>query len=164
MTNDELLSYVAIERVQRSYADIVTRRAWDELSSIMVPDCPITVDTVAQSYEFVGPEQIGNFISSQIERFDFFEFVILNTVIETDVARGVAAGRMYMQEIRHDRDGGVRTDAYGVYHDRFERDAGGAWKMARRFYRSFARTNLELEGGEMTTFPPPSMDLHELMA
>ena len=163
MNTDDLTAYIAIQRLQSSYADIVTRRSWSELANIMVLDCPIIVDTVTTTYEFAGPQQVGTFISGQIERFDFFEFVLLNTVIETDVDRGVAAGRMYMQEIRHDGEQGLRSDAYGVYHDRFERDDAGAWWFAKRFYRSFGRTNPE-PGSDMVTFPPPSMSLADLMA
>ncbi len=160
---DETVAYIALRRVQNRYADIVTRQAWAELQDIMSPTCLITVNTVDRSFTFDGPDAIGEFIRTQIhDRFSFFEFVVLNTVMEIDTERGLAAARMYMQEVRQESSDGTRSDAYGVYHDRFVRDADGKWWMDQRFYRSFARTNPD-DGPDLVVFDPPDTNLVELM-
>lgn len=137
----ETIAYTAIRRLQNRYADIVTRRAWPELHEVMVPDCPITVDLLDRAIELDGPQGIGDFIGGQLEQFDFFEFVILNTVMEIDAPAGTARARMYIQEARQNRSDGHRSDTFGVYHDRFVRDADRRWWFARRRYRSYARTS-----------------------
>lgn len=145
----EALAYLSITRLQAAYADVVTRRAWPELEPLFLPDAPIHVDTVtADVLEFVGPKPFGEFVAGSIERFEFFEFVILNTVI--DVASATSAtGRMYMVELRQDRTSGGWSNAFGVYHDRYVCD-DGHWRFAERSYQSFART------GRYEVFPFPS--------
>jgi SnoaL-like domain len=137
----ETIAYTAIRRLQNRYADVVTRRAWPEFHDIMRPDCRISVDLLDRTIEFDGPQSIGDFIGDQLEQFDFFEFVILNTVMEIDTATGSARARMYIQEARQNRSDGRRSDTFGVYHDRFVRDADRRWWFARRRYRSYARTS-----------------------
>ena len=104
----EALDYLDIRRLQNRYADIVTRRAWPELHDIMRPGCKLELDLGDNQMVFDGPQAIGDFISEQLEVFEFFEFVILNTVIDVDVAAGVAGGRMYMQELRQNVSDGRR--------------------------------------------------------
>ena len=160
----ETVAYTAIRRTQDRYADIVTRRAWSELAEIIRPDCRITVDLLDRAIHFNGPIEIGNFISGQLAQFDFFEFVILNTVMKIDTDVGRAGARMYMQEARQDIATGRRFDTFGVYHDRFERDNKGCWWFARRHYRSYARTNPADHEQEMVVFEIPELDLSELAA
>ncbi len=160
----EMVAYTKLRRLQNRYADIVTRRAWSELHEIMRDDCVITVNLVDDEIHFHGPQEIGDFIGAQLEQFDFFEFVVLNTVMDIDADRGVASARMYMQEARQNIGDGTRSDTFGVYHDRFERDDGGTWWFARRRYQSYARTN----GGEraqgtpdLTVFTLPEIPLDD---
>ncbi|HEV8297074.1 MAG TPA: nuclear transport factor 2 family protein [Acidimicrobiales bacterium] len=146
-TVQETVDYIAIQRVQAAYADAVNRRAWPEFESIFAPDAVVTIDRrVGTTLELNGPRAVGDFIGAAIERFDFFEFVILNVTM-TLQARGdpdVAAGRMYMCELRHERENGQRTTAFGVYHDRYAR-TDGRWRIAHRTYHSIARTGHELD-------------------
>ncbi|GJM39272.1 MAG: hypothetical protein DHS20C19_26390 [Acidimicrobiales bacterium] len=158
----EAAAYTAVRRTQDRYADIVTRRAWPELDGIMRADCVVTVDLVDRAIDFRGPQAIGDFIAGQLEQFDFFEFVILNTVIEIDARAGRAGARMYMQEARQEIATGRRTDTYGVYHDRFERDEDGRWWFARRHYRSYARTNPAEDEADMVVFGLADFDLAAL--
>ena len=158
----EARAYVELRRVQNRYADVVTRRAWGELSDLVRADCPIVVDVRHTQFELTGPVEYGQFIARQIERFDLFHFVILNTVMDIDDEAGTAAARLYMQEIRQNRSDGRRTDAYGVYHDRFERDANGRWWFAKRHYRSFARTAEPRLGSDYDVFDPPAIPLEDL--
>ena len=159
----ETIAYIALHRLQNRYADIVTRRAWNELHEIMRPDCVITINLVDRAIDFNGPQSIGEFIGEQLEQFDFFEFVILNTVMDIDPAAGVARARMYMQEARQNVDDGRRSDTYGVYHDRFDRDPDGRWWFARRRYQSYARTTTDPAADtELTVFTLPEIPLEDL--
>jgi hypothetical protein len=150
---DDTRDYVAITRLQAAYADVVNRRAWAELVELFDAAALIRVDTVtAEAREFAGPEALGEFIGGAIERFDFFEFVILNTVVAVDGGDpSFATGRVFMCEIRRDHASEEFSIAFGVYHDRYRRDGAplGAragergwsrWRFARRDYQSLART------------------------
>lgn len=145
----DALAYLAITRLQNAYADVITRRAWPELVDLFVPDAPVHVDMVTSPpIEIVGPEQLGEFIGTAVERFDFFELVILSVVVDVRSATD-AVGRFYMQELRQDAASGGWSDAYGVYHDRYQHD-GERWRFAERRYQSLARTGRH----EVFPFPP----------
>lgn len=159
----ETASYVELQRLQSRYADIVTRRAFDELTDVVRPDCPIVVDVRHTKFELNGPAQYGGFIARQIERFSLFEFVLLNTVMRIDAERGLAAARVYMQEIRQNVADGRRTDAYGVYHDRLERDDEGRWWFAKRHYRSLARTAEPRVAADFDVFDLPVTALEDIL-
>ena len=77
-------------------------------------------------------------------------------------AAGTAGARMYINEIRQNRSDGRRTDAYGVYHDRFERDGDGGWWFARRHYQSLARTAEPRVGSDYDVFNPTAIPLDEI--
>ena len=160
----EALAYVELHRLESRYADVVTRRAWDELSDVVLPDCPIVVDVRHTKFEFTGPTEYGDFIDRQIQRFSLFEFVLLNMVMQIDAGRGVAAARVYMQEIRQNVSDGRRTDAFGVYHDRLERSDAGLWRFARRHYRSFARTAEPRVETDLDVFELPVIDLADILS
>ncbi len=138
---NQMADFLAIQRLQASYADIVTRRAWDELKQIFLADVTLQVDKRdGTPLVLRSPEAIGDFIRTSIEQFDFFEFVILNSVVDLgspDSRRATA--RMYMAELRHSRDSGRRTNAFGLYRDTFVRQ-GDEWWFEARSYRSAART------------------------
>ena len=130
----------------------MNRRAWDELTELFQVDALVRVDTVtAPIRELAGPAALGAFIGSAIARFDFFEFVVLNTVVSVGVAGDAteATGRVFMCEIRRERDSGRYTVAFGVYHDHY-RCRDGRWWFAGRHYQSLART----DPSEAFPFPP----------
>ena len=82
-TTTESDDYTAITRLQAAYGDVVTRQAWDELIPMFLPDCPVRLDLRRGTViETIGPEAIGALIASSIERFEFFAFTLLNTVVE----------------------------------------------------------------------------------
>ena len=136
--NDDALAYLAITRLQAVYADVVTRRSWPELEPLFLPDAPIHIDTVTRPVmELAGPTAFGDFVRRSIEQFDFFEFVILNTVVRVGHDE-TARGRLYMVELRQHRDTGEWSNAFGVYHDRYASD-DGHWRFAERHYQSLAR-------------------------
>jgi hypothetical protein len=140
-TTQEIVDYIAVRRLQDSYADIVTRRAWSELEEIIRPNAPILLDTRTRPLlNFTGPVEIGDFIRDSIAHFAFFEFAILNAhvMLNHDGNANVAAARMWICEIRCEQANGEWTRAYGIYHDRYERLDGRWWFAARR-YHSLAR-------------------------
>jgi hypothetical protein len=139
---NEMADFIAIQRLQASYADMVTRRQWSELEQVFLPDATVSIDMV-QGTPFVlrTPSGIGEFIGTSIERFEFFEFVILNSVIEFGPAgSGEATARMYMAELRQSREGGRRSTAFGLYRDKYVK-RGDDWLIGERNYRSAARTS-----------------------
>ena len=150
----ETIDYTAICRLQAAYADSVTRRAWSELDELFVPSATIAVDTVTNApIEIVGPQALGAFISGAVERFEFFELVILNTrvTLRHDGDPDTARARQFTCELRQDESNGRWTNAFGVYHDEYTRDEG-RWWFARRRYQSLART------GRAEIFPFPQHD------
>lgn len=142
--------HVAIGHLQSIYADVVNRRAWNELGGIFVDDAEVVIDTVTSApVALTGPEEFGSFVSDAMERFEFLEFVILSSRIELapDGDDDHASARLYMCEIRRDVGTLDWSTAYGVYHDRYVRTPDG-WRFARRDYRSLTRTD-----GEVFPFP-----------
>jgi hypothetical protein len=138
MSPSETEDAVALQRLHAAYADVVSRRAWPELRNLFRSGCVLTLDLVTSpARTFTGAVAIGEFIAASIERFDHFEFTLLNSVFEVDGDR--AAGRMYLAEIRHERASGAWSTAYGLYQDEYER-IDGRWRFADRRYRSLART------------------------
>jgi len=139
--SQETIDYVAVNRLQHAYADIATRRAWDELDEIFVPDIPITVDLRDRDpYAFDDCDAFREFVSAAVDRFEFFEFVILNTRVYLNHGGDpdAAMARMYMSELRQDHAEHNWSVVYGVYHDRFRRIDGQWWFVARD-YSSLAR-------------------------
>jgi SnoaL-like domain len=153
--------HLAITRLQSAYADIVTRRAWSELHDVFLPNCAVQVDRrTADPLVFAGPGEIGAFIGRQIAEFDFFEFVILNSVITLSAGGDpdLATARMYMNELRHHGPTGRFTLVYGLYQDRYRR-RDGRWWFDRRWYSTLARSpeiagGRDLEAFEFPALPP----------
>jgi hypothetical protein len=151
MDPSEAADHVEINALLAAYADVVTRRAWPELGPLFEADAPVRVDTVtAPARELTGPDELGAFIGGAVERFAFFELVVLNARIwladggDGDRARA----RVLINEVRQDHEG-AWSSTYGVYHDELRRGPVG-WRFARRDYQSLART------GQPTPFPFPA--------
>ena len=145
------LDKLAIRELQAAYGDAVTRRAWDELIPMFLPDCPIRLDLRdGRVIDHVGPREIGAFIAGSIERFEFFEFALLNAVVSLE--GDVATGRLYMWELRQDAETHTWSNAYGVYHDEYAR-IDGTWRFASRHYSSLARTAADGDGMDVFTVP-----------
>jgi hypothetical protein len=136
---DDAADYLAITRLQAAYGDAVTRRAWNELVPMFLPDCTVRLDLGnGRLEEHSGPEALGAFIAASVERFECFVFTLLNAVVEID--GDVAHGRLYIQELRQERDNHQWTTAVGLYRDRYRR-MDGRWRFAARDYSSIARTS-----------------------
>src|SRR3954469_15729628 len=135
----EALDLLAIGRLQAAYGDVITRRAWDELVPMFLPDCPVRLDLRGgKVIEHIGPKAIGAFIASSLERFEYFEFALLNAVVDRHDEHE-ASGRVYMWELRQDAGANRWTIAFGLYQDTYRRVDTG-WVFASRHYSSLART------------------------
>ena len=138
---EETMDYVAIVRLQRAYADVVNRRAWADLHQIFTPDATVHLDLVTRPpLHMVGPNAIGEFIGPAIERFDFFEFVVLNAHVELwpDGDPASARARVFMCELRQPTGQTERDDAFGLYRDTYAL-LDDEWRIAARRYRSLGR-------------------------
>lgn len=145
------MAYLGITRLQATYADVVSRRAWAELEPLFLPDAPIHVDTLSRPViELTGATALGEFVADAIERFEFFEFVPLNTVVHVELDE-TARGRLYMVELRQDRDSGEWSNAFGVYHDDYAL-VDSRWCFAERSYQSLAR-KVGADRAEVFAFP-----------
>jgi hypothetical protein len=147
----ETIDYIAIRRLQAAYADAVTRRAWDELDDLFLPTATVTVDTVtSEPIRLTGGGAVGDFIAGAVERFEFFEMVILNSVVDLGSDDPDAAhARQFTCELRQDKSNGRWTNAYGLYRDEYAR-RDGRWWFSGRQYQSIART------GRADIFPFPT--------
>ncbi len=141
---DEMVDHIEIERMWHAYADVINRRAFEELGELFLPDCEVVVDTHrGDPIVTRGPSSFAAFLGPAMERFGFFQFVILSARTWIDSA-DEARGRLYMCELRDGRDSGLRSQAFGVYEDRFRR-VDGRWWIAGRSYRTWARTAVDGE-------------------
>ena len=149
----DTVAHVAIGRLLGHYADVIDRRAFGELDDLFLPDCEITVDARrGDPTVLTGAAGLAAFLGPAMDRFEFFQFVILShrTWIEGD---DEASGRLHLCELRQDRGTGRRSQAFGVYHDRFRR-VDGRWRFAERRYHSLGRTSPD-DDGRLEVFPFP---------
>jgi hypothetical protein len=151
---DETNAFIAIMRLQRAYADISTRRAWDEMPSLATPDAQFVFDTRSgQVFEINGAAEFAEFGAKMIRGFSFYEYIPLNFVV-TFGSGSTASGRSYSLEVAEDRDSRDWLDFYGVYEDEYALFEG-EWRFARRHYRTFGRRR----AGELQAF---SLDVNSL--
>ncbi len=141
---EAVIDHTAIDRLQRAYADGVTMRDWDAVRGLFLPEATISLDLVTRpAIELQGPDALVGFVSGALDRFAFFQFVILNSHIElaaTDPQ--VAKARIHMCELRQDHGARKRNDSYGLYRDTYRKtdaEGYGGWRFATRWYRSLAR-------------------------
>src|SRR5690349_19964682 len=130
---DDTRDVVALLRLQSAYADIVSRRAWPELHTVFAPDVDIEIDTVSSPVrQCSSASEFIEFVSAAVARFDHFQFVILNSVVDVDADGESARSRIFMCEIRHSAAVDSATDeewstAYGLYQDSYRKTDGTWW-------------------------------------
>ncbi len=143
LDDDGTRSVLAIQRLQAAYGDAVTRRAWAEVAALFEPDAVVHIDTRTRPpFDVAGPEALVTFVERSLEAFAFFEFAIMNSVVDLD-GDGAATGRVYICELRCDHEA-AWTEAHGIYEDRYRRHDGG-WRIAGRRYSSLARVGPTVE-------------------
>jgi hypothetical protein len=146
--DDDAIAYQAIERLQRSYADIATRSAWSEVVALATPDARFTFDTHSGTViEINGPVEFGAFGDRMTERFSFYEYIPLNFVV-TIGTDGTARGRSYSLEVAQDSETGEWNEFFGVYRDEYA-VFESTWRFARRDYQTYARRT----DGRLDAFP-----------
>lgn len=125
-----------LERLQRRYGDVVSRRAWGELPDLFLADATLRLDLARGPEHLDGAERIVEFVSRAVAGFDVFVFQVMNAVVDDD-----RTGRMWIHELRW-RDG-ERSDAYGLYEDVFALHPDGGWRFRTRHYRSISGGRFE---------------------
>jgi hypothetical protein len=137
--------YLAIRRLQDAYADVVSRRAFGELHHLFLPAAPVMIELPSGTREITGPEDFGRFVETRIAGLEFFQFVILNSVVDhVDGDPDRASARIHMCELRQDRAEGRVTVLYGLYRDEYAR-RDGRWWFAHRRFSPLALTHRALE-------------------
>ncbi len=150
-TLEEVASQVAIQRLLAAYTDVVNRRAWGEIPELFLEDARIDVTPLKRPpIEVTGPEAIGRFIDAAIERFEFLQFVLLNSRLEIRLDAESARGRNYICEYRREKASAKWTQVFGVYHDRYRR-VEGRWWFEHRVFHPLAAT-----GGDDVVFEVPA--------
>jgi hypothetical protein len=158
MSRDELqetMDWVAIRRLHARYADAVNRRAWADFRSLFLPDAVVRIELPRQEpVEAAGPEALAGFIEGAVKRFDWFQFVVLEAVIEwpPGTPDDEALGRIYMVELRLDAKTGQETRAFGLYQDHYRRTDEG-WRFAARRFQPTVWS-----GRDLSTLPLPALD------
>src|SRR4051812_23083132 len=97
--------YIAIRRLQDAYADVVSRRAFAELHDLFLPAASVTIELPGNTREVIGPGDFGRYVEKRIAGLEFFQFVILNAVVDlaVDAEPDRARARLHMCELRQDR-------------------------------------------------------------
>jgi len=149
----EAVDHVAIGALQAAYGDAVTRRDWPAVVALFAADATVTLDLGRGEPRVLGPVELVAFVETAIDRFELFLFTVLNRVV-LSVDGDEATGRVWLAEVRQDHDG-VASTAYGRYDDVYVR-SGATWRIARRRYRSVART---APPGSTATFEVVTPDL-----
>jgi len=135
---DDAQAYLAIERLQRAYADMATRRAFFEAPSILTPDANISFDTrTGEVFQIHGPAEFGEFGTKMTAGFPFYEYIPLNFVV-TVGPDDTARGRSYSLEVAETEQNRDWIEFYGVYDDEY-RIFQGEWRFSSRRYRTYAR-------------------------
>jgi SnoaL-like domain len=146
MTDGDL-AYLAIQRLQRAYADVATRGAWHHVVSLLAPDCRITFDTRSgQIFEIAGADEFVQFASKMTGAFSFYELIPQNFVV-TVGSDGAASGRSYSLEVGEDAKTREWLEFYGVFSDNYVL-LDGEWRFSSRHYQTYARRR----GGHLEAF------------
>jgi len=126
-------TYAAIQQLQRGYADIATRMAWDEAISVLAPQIHITFHTSSGAvYEIEGLDAYAKF-GAQMTGFVFYEYLPMSFVV-SPASDGTLVGRTYSLEVA-ENDAGEWLEFYGQYDDTYGK-VDGDWRFTRRVYRT----------------------------
>ena len=119
---------VEIEALRGEFPDAILMRDYDRFASLFTEDGAWRMPHIDK--EFVSREEIR----AAIERLQGLWHYFVQTVHPGAIQLGgdTAAGRAYVSEFGHMRDGSSQLN-YSLYHDRYQRTPDG-WKFAERVY------------------------------
>jgi ketosteroid isomerase-like protein len=119
---------VEIEALRAEFTDAVMMRDYDRVASLFTHEGALRMPNVP--VELTGREEIRAWGDRALAIWDYF---VQNTHPGTIQLDGDAAsGRAYIQELIRLRNGHSEVN-YAIYHDRYQRTAGG-WKFTERVY------------------------------
>jgi hypothetical protein len=145
--NDEASAYVEIQRLQRHYADLATRGAYDEVTMLATPDALFTFDTYSGDvFEVRGAAEFAAFAQRTAGGFRFFEYIPLNFTV-TFESEDFARGRSYTLEVS-ENESGEWLEFFGTYRDEYTRYEG-EWRFSKREYATYGRRT----AGRLEAFP-----------
>lgn len=134
---------LALQDLQRAYADVVSRQAFSELAGLFRPGIELVMELPGRPTRIVGPEAFGEYVAQRIAHLEFFQFVVDNAVVELDDDRpDRATGRMWFHELHQDAERHRLVRLHGVYRDDFVR-VGGRWWFAHRRFAPLAMTSTD---------------------
>jgi hypothetical protein len=146
--------HAAIFRLQRAYADVVSRMAFAELGELFVPDIRLLMELPGHTKELVGPQAFGEYVARRVTHLEFFQFVVTNAVAELAADdRDRAHGHMYFYELHQDREHHRLRTLYGLYRDQYVR-VDGRWWFAHRRFAPLAMTSSD-DARDLDVFPNP---------
>jgi hypothetical protein len=152
--NDDTEAYVAISRLQRAYADVSTRHAWDEMESLATPDARFSYHTKNGVFEIRGGGGFAELGPQMSQQFGFHLLIPINFVVAIGVDRTTATGRSYLLEYNEERESGTWNEIYGIYYDEYKLHEG-SWLFSKREYRPFGRRS----AGRLEWFPLEDLPL-----
>lgn len=122
---------VGIARLQRTYADAVTRRDGDTIGRLATPTCRMVFDTIDDRIvEFDDAVKFGRFAARALGRFDFYVYTINSHVVEV-TSPTTARGRTFAHEFGVLRDTGEVANFWAMYYDDYAL-VDGEWKFSGR--------------------------------
>lgn len=145
--DDDTEAYIAITRLQRAYADISSRHAWDEMEALATPDARFAYHTKNGVFEVQGGAAFAELGPRMSDQFSFHLLIPSNFVVSIG-SNGTARGRSYLMELNEERESGVWNEVYGIYHDEYTLYEG-RWLFSRREYRPHGRRS----AGRLESFP-----------
>lgn len=127
----------AIRGLVHTYADVISRRTWDDLAGVLHPDVEIELHIGGRDpMAFHGRDAFVSFVAPSVDQFDFFVFQTVNLRVDLD-GDDRATGSLHMSELRQ-RDGEF-SQVHGHYADTFRR-LDDRWWFTERRYRTLGRT------------------------
>ena len=124
----------------------MSRRAFGELRELFRPAAPVLIELPGGTREVIGPDDFGRFVEKRIGDLAFFQFVILNSVVEhASTATPPAPARIHMCELRQDARRRSSSPCSTACTATSTRGSDGRWWFAHRRFSPLAVTQRELE-------------------
>lgn len=140
---------IGIGRLQRAYADAVTRRDPAAVSATAIADCMMVFDTIDNRViEMQGAEKWGRFAARALGRFDFYVYTVNSYVFDL-TSDTTARGHTFAHEVGVLRDTGEIANYWAMYYDDYVR-VDGTWLFSARRHQASGH---KVGDGHMEIFP-----------